>query len=55
VLVRRWTWYGALLLACTVGLAAVLSLKHLPDLVASLALTLLAATLAWLTRPREAR
>ncbi len=51
VLMPRWTFYGALLLTCTVGLAAVLSLTRLPDLLPALTLTLLAAILAWLTRP----
>lgn len=50
----RWTFYGALLLSCTVGLATVLSLKRPPDLLPALALTLLATTLAWLSRPRGA-
>jgi len=54
VFVPRWTCYGALLLTCTVGLATVLSLKRPPDLWPALSLTLLAATLAWLTRPRRA-
>ena len=52
VLVPRWTCYGALLLTCTVGLATVLSLTR-PDLWPALSLTLLAATLTWLTRPRR--
>jgi len=52
VFVPRWTHYGALVLACTVGLATVLSLTR-PDLWPAFALTLLAATLAWLTRPRR--
>src|SRR5918992_1202979 len=43
---------GALLLSCTVGLATVLSLRRPPDFWPALSLTLLAATLAWLTRPR---
>jgi putative oxidoreductase len=47
----RWTFYGALLLTCTVGLAAVLSLSRPVDFVPALTLTLLAATLAWLTWP----
>jgi putative oxidoreductase len=51
VLMPRWTFYGALLLTCTVGTAAVLSLTRLPDLFPALTLTLLAAILAWLTRP----
>ena len=52
VFVPRWTFYGALLLTCTVGLATVLSLTRPPDFWPALSLTLLAATLAWLTRPR---
>ena len=52
VFVPRWTFYGALLLSCTVGLATVLSLTRPPDFWPALSLTLLAATLAWLTRPR---
>jgi putative oxidoreductase len=55
VLVPRWTYYGALLLTGTVGLGAVLSLSltRPQDFWAGLSLTLLAATLAWLTRPRR--
>jgi putative oxidoreductase len=52
VFVPRWSFYGALLLSCTVGLATVLSLRRPPDFWPALSLTLLAATLAWLTRPR---
>ncbi len=52
VLVPQWTYYGALLLTCTVGLAALLSIPRPTDLLAALTLTLLAAILAWLTRPR---
>ncbi|RPJ84028.1 MAG: DoxX family protein [Acidobacteria bacterium] len=52
VLVPRWTCYGALVLACTVGLATALSVTR-PDVWPALSLTLLAATLAWLTRPRR--
>ena len=52
VFVPRWTFYGALLLSCTIGLAAVLSLRRPIDFWPALSLTLLAATLAWLTRPR---
>jgi putative oxidoreductase len=52
VFVPRWTFYGALLLTCTVGLATVLSLTRPTDFWPALSLTLLAATLAWLTRPR---
>ena len=51
VLVPRWTFYGALLLTFTVGLGAVLSLPRPADFWAGLSLTLLAASLAWLTRP----
>jgi uncharacterized membrane protein YphA (DoxX/SURF4 family) len=56
VFVPRWTCYGALLLACTVGLATFLyvALLHNNPSV-PLALTLLAATLAWLTRPRRTK
>jgi len=56
VFVPRWTSYGALLLACTVGFAAVLSLTRPRDLVPALALTLMSGTVAYLTgrRPREA-
>jgi uncharacterized membrane protein YphA (DoxX/SURF4 family) len=53
VCVPRWTFCGALLLTFTVGLATVLSWTR-PDLWPALSLTLLAATLAWLTRPRRA-
>ncbi len=52
VFVPRWTWYGALVLTGTVGLATVLSLSR-PDVWPALALTVLAASLAWLTRPRS--
>ncbi len=52
VLVPRWTFYGAVLLTGTLGLGAVPSLPRPPDFWAGLSLTLLAATLAWLTRPR---
>lgn len=52
--VPRWTCYGALLLFCTVGSAFVISLALLHNNPApALALALLAATLAWLTRPRR--
>mgnify|MGYP006179455433 CR=1 FL=1 len=53
VFVPRWTHYGALLLTCTVGLGAVLSWPRPADFGAGLSLTLLAASLAWLTRPRR--
>ena len=52
VFVPRWTYYGALLLTCTVGLAAVLSLSR-PDCLPALVLTLLAAIFASLKRPRK--
>jgi putative oxidoreductase len=52
--VPRWTFYGALVLTCTVGLATMLCLLLLHNNPAvPLALTLLAATLAWVTRPRR--
>lgn len=52
--VPRGTFYGALLLACTIGLGTVLSFLHLHDSLATpLALTLMAATLAWLTWKRR--
>jgi uncharacterized membrane protein YphA (DoxX/SURF4 family) len=59
--VPRWTSYGAILLACSVGLAAVISLTLLrgnalwggPAMVfVPLVFTSLAATLAWMTRSR---
>ncbi len=53
--VPRWTCYGALVLACTIGTATVLNVVfplHQNPLV-PLVLTLLAAGLAWLTRPRR--
>jgi uncharacterized membrane protein YphA (DoxX/SURF4 family) len=55
LLVPRWTCYGALVPACTIGTATVLNVLfslHQNPLV-PLMLTLLAATLAWLTRPRR--
>ncbi len=54
VLVPRWSWYGALVLTGTVGLATVLSVTR-PDVWPALTLTVLAATLAWLTRPETSR
>lgn len=48
----RWTYYGALLVTFTIGLAAMLSLARPIDFVPALVFTLLAASLAWLTRPR---
>ena len=55
VFVPRWTFYGALLLACTVGLAVVLTLADRihDSAMPPVALTLMAAILAWLTRPRR--
>jgi putative oxidoreductase len=53
--VPRWTCYGALVLACTIGTATVLTIAlalHQNPAV-PLVLTLLAAILAWLTRPRR--
>ncbi len=55
--VPRWTCYGALVLACTIGTATVLSVLfplHQNPLV-PLVLTLLASALAWLTRPRRGK
>ncbi len=57
VLLPRAAFYGALLLMCTVGFAAVLTFAgriHDSPL-APLALTVLAAVVAWLTRPGVAR
>jgi len=57
--VPRWTAYGALVLACTIGLGTVLSRVRLHDSLVSLslplALALMAGALAWLTRPRESK
>ena len=51
--VPRWTFYGALVLACTIGIAAVLTIALLhQNPVVPLVLTLLASTLAWLTPVR---
>ena len=53
VLLPRSAFYGALLLMCTVGFAAVLTFAgriHDSPL-APLVLTVIAATVAWLTRP----
>ncbi len=56
----RWTFYGATMLACSVGTGTLISVTVLrgdptwggPEMVAvPFALTLLAAALAWLTRP----
>ncbi len=53
--VPRWTFYGALVLACTIRPATVLNVlfRLHQNPVVPLVLTLLAATLAWLTRPRR--
>ena len=60
--VPRWTCYGAILLACSVGLGTLISLTVLrgnptwgaPEMVlVPLVLTLLAAVLVWLTRPHR--
>jgi len=60
--VPRWTFCGAIVLACTVGLATLISLTLLrgdptcggSEMVSvPLVLTLLAAVLAWLTRPHR--
>jgi putative oxidoreductase len=60
--VPQWTCYGAIVLACSVGSATLISLTLLqgnptwggPEMVSvPLVLTLLAAVLAWLTRPHR--
>jgi uncharacterized membrane protein YphA (DoxX/SURF4 family) len=51
LIVPRWTFYGALILICTIGSATMfylLSLHNNPTV--PLVLTLLVATLAWMTR-----
>jgi uncharacterized membrane protein YphA (DoxX/SURF4 family) len=54
VFVPRWTCYGAALLSCTVGSAVIITLTLLHNNPAvPLALALLSATLAWLTRPHR--
>lgn len=55
VLLPRRAFYGALILMCTVGFAAVLTFvgRIHDSAVPPLALTALAATVAWLTRPRR--
>ena len=52
----RWTWLGASIITCTVGLGTVLCFtKGLFNPTFPLTMTLLAATLAWLTwRPETA-
>jgi putative oxidoreductase len=60
--VPRWTCYGAVMLACSVGLATLISLTRLHGnpawggsemTLVPLVITSLAATLAWLTRPHR--
>jgi putative oxidoreductase len=52
----RWTCYGALMITCTVGLGTVLCYTMaLFNPLFPLGMTLLAATLAWLTRPGQGR
>jgi putative oxidoreductase len=60
--VPRWTCYGAIVLVCSVGTGTLISLTRLrgnptwggPEMIAiPLVLTLLAALLAWLTRPHQ--
>lgn len=54
VFVPRWTFYGAVTLTCTIGTACLLAiLKPVLPLALPLIFALLAATLAWLTRPRR--
>jgi putative oxidoreductase len=57
VFVTGWTFYGALLLVCTVGLATVLTFagRIHDSAVPPVLLTSLAAVVAWLTRPHEAQ
>jgi uncharacterized membrane protein YphA (DoxX/SURF4 family) len=61
--VPRWTGYGALILACSIGSAAVISLTVLRGnpvwggpvmVVVPLGFTLLAVLLAWLAQPDRA-
>jgi putative oxidoreductase len=52
--VPRWTFYGALILTCTVGTATLIAVfRPALPLAIPLVFTLLAATLAWLARPRK--
>jgi uncharacterized membrane protein YphA (DoxX/SURF4 family) len=62
--IPRWFGYGAIAIACSVGLATFISLTVLRDnpawggsitVVVPLAFTLLAAALAWLSRVRLVR
>jgi len=58
----RWTFYGAIILACSVGVGTLISLTVLrgnptwggPEMVVvPLVCTILAVTLGWLTRPNR--
>lgn len=53
VLLPRSAFYGALILMCTVGFAVILTFTgHIQDSpLAPLALTVIAASVVWLTRP----
>jgi putative oxidoreductase len=61
IFVPRWTFYGAVVLTGTVGLGMLLSFNVMRNdptwgeevVVAPAVLTLLAALLAWLTRPQR--
>jgi putative oxidoreductase len=56
ILIPRWTFYGAFLISCTIGLATVLYIVLLHNNpVVPLVLTSLAITLASVTRPRRAK
>jgi hypothetical protein len=63
--VPKWTWFGAMLLACSVGTGTLISVTVLrgnttwgsgsPEMMVAfpLVLTILAALPAWLTRPNR--
>ena len=52
--VPRWTCYGAIVLACAAGTGTLIAIfKPALPLALPLVFTLLAATLAWLARPRQ--
>ena len=54
ILIPRYTWNGALVITCTVGLGTYLCFTMpLYNPIFPLAMTLLAATLAFLTRPQK--
>ena len=54
ILIPRYTWNGALVITCTVGLGTYLCFTMpLYNPLFPLAMTLLAATLAFLTRPQK--